>query len=192
MKKKKILLLCDDIRMASGIATMAKEIVMGTVDTFNWFNVGAAIKHPEVGKILDLSEDVQQKTGVKDASVKVLPWNGYGNADLIRQLLNSEKPDAIMIFTDPRYWTWLFDIEHEVRENVPIIYYQIWDNGPDPDWNGKYYASCDAHFCISKQTYGIANRILQYQYGDEMEIYNEEGLYNISKEDIKEIKNKAW
>ena len=28
--RKKILLLCDDIRMHSGIATMAKEIVQGT------------------------------------------------------------------------------------------------------------------------------------------------------------------
>jgi hypothetical protein len=31
-KKKKILLLSDDLRMASGIATMSKSLVMGTVD----------------------------------------------------------------------------------------------------------------------------------------------------------------
>ena len=29
-KRKKILLLCDDIRMTSGISTMAREIVVGT------------------------------------------------------------------------------------------------------------------------------------------------------------------
>lgn len=184
MKKKKILLLSDDIRMASGIATMAKEIVMGTVDTFDWFNVGAAIKHPEVGKILDLSEDVQQKTGVEDASVKVLPWNGYGNADLIRQLLNSEKPDAILHFTDPRYWTWLYDIEHEIRENVPILYYNIWDDLPDPMYNKNYYASCDALFSISKQTYGINHRVLTESFGDEFKLVGDANGNNGSEKKI--------
>ena len=52
-KKKKILLLSDDLRMASGIATMSKELVMGTVHKYDWFQVGAAINHPEKGKILD-------------------------------------------------------------------------------------------------------------------------------------------
>jgi hypothetical protein len=54
-KKKKILLLSDDLRMASGIATMSKALVMGTVDKYDWFQVGAAIDHPEKGKILDVS-----------------------------------------------------------------------------------------------------------------------------------------
>ena len=158
-KKKKILLLSDDLRMASGIATMSKELVLGTVDKYDWFQVGAAINHPDAGKILDVSEDIKKTYGVEDASVKILPWNGYGNADLIRQLINSEQPDAILHFTDPRYWTWLYDIEHEIRQNVPILFYAIWDDLPDPLYNRNFYESCDWIGCISRQTYGIIKRL---------------------------------
>lgn len=164
-KKPKILLLSDDLRMASGIATMSREFVLGTVDKFDWFQVGAAINHPEQGKMLDLSADIQQRTGVADASVKILPWNGYGNADLIRQLINSEKPDAILHFTDPRYWVWLYEIEHEIREHCPILFYAIWDDLPDPLYNRNYYESCDWIGCISRQTYGIIKRLSALENG---------------------------
>ncbi len=159
MAKKKILLLSDDLRMASGIATMSKELVLGTIHKYDWFQVGAAINHPEQGRILDVSEDIQKNYGIADANLKILPWNGYGNADLIRQLINSEKPDAILHFTDPRYWTWLYDIEHEIRQNVPILFYAIWDDLPDPLYNRNYYESCDWIGCISRQTYGIIKRL---------------------------------
>mgnify|MGYP003668127315 FL=1 len=71
--RKKILLLCDDIRMHSGIATMAKEVVIGTAQHFNWVNLGAALKHPDEGKLFDLSEQVNKETGLKDSSVKLIP-----------------------------------------------------------------------------------------------------------------------
>ena len=158
-KKKKILLLSDDLRMASGIATMSKELVMGTVHKYDWFQVGAAINHPEKGKILDVSADVAKQTGVEDASVKILPWTGYGDAGLVRQLINSEQPDAILHFTDPRYWIWLYDMEHEIRQNIPILFYAIWDDLPDPLYNRNYYESCDWIGCISRQTYGIVTRL---------------------------------
>ena len=171
-KKLKVLLLSDDLRwrMASGVATMSKEFVLGNVHKFDFVQVGAAIKHPEQGKILDLSDDIRKKTGVLDASVKIIPWSGYGNADLIRQLLNSEMPDAILHFTDPRHFIWLYDMEHEIREHCPLLYYNIWDNTPDPMWNGSYYASCDGLFAISKQTYGINKRVLEAKFGDEYEM----------------------
>ena len=101
--RKKILLLCDDFRMHSGIATMAREIIFGTVQHFKWFQIGAAIKHPEAGKLLDLSEDVSKNTGVKDAYVRMIPSNGYGDVNLVRSILKTEQPDAIMIFTDPQF-----------------------------------------------------------------------------------------
>ena len=159
MAKKKILLLSDDLRMASGIATMSKELVLGTAHKYDWFQVGAAINHPEAGKVLDVSEDIRNTYGIADANVKILPWNGYGNADLIRQLINAEKPDAILHFTDPRYWTWLYDIEHEIRQNVPLLFYAIWDDLPDPLYNRNFYESCDWIGCISRQTYGIIKRL---------------------------------
>jgi glycosyltransferase involved in cell wall biosynthesis len=159
MAKKKILLLSDDLRMASGIANVSKQLVLGTVDKYDWVQLGAAIKHPEAGKVLDLNDSVRQQTGVKDASVKIYPSDGYGNPDVIRQLLMIEKPDAILHFTDPRYWIWLYEMEHEVRQTCPLFFYHIWDDLPDPKYNRDYYESCDWLGCISKQTYGIVKRV---------------------------------
>ena len=39
-KKKKILLLSDDLRMSSGIVTVSKEFVMDTFDKFDWVQLG--------------------------------------------------------------------------------------------------------------------------------------------------------
>ena len=159
MAKKKILLLSDDLRMTSGIANVSKQLVLGTVDKYDWVQLGAAIKHPEAGKVLDLNDSVREQTGVKDASVKIYPSDGYGNPDIIRQLLMIEKPDAILHFTDPRYWIWLYEMEHEIRQSVPLFFYHIWDDLPDPKYNRDYYESCDWLGCISKQTYGIVKRV---------------------------------
>ena len=121
-KRKKILLLCDDIRMNSGIGTMGKEVVLGTAHHFNWVNLGAALKHPEEGKAYDLSENVGKEVGIEDAYVRIIPSTGYGNAKKVRDIIKVEKPDALFIFTDPRYWTWLFEIEREIRSKMPIFW----------------------------------------------------------------------
>jgi hypothetical protein len=42
-----------------------------------------------------------QNTGLTDSSVFLYPVDGYGNPDLIRQMIAMEKPDAIMLITDP-------------------------------------------------------------------------------------------
>ena len=108
VKKKKILLFSDDLRMSSGVGTMSREIVMGTLDEFDWVQVGGAIKHPDKGKVIDMDKSAREETGVEDASLKVYPVDGYGDPKILRNLLEIEKPDAIMIYTDPRFWIWLF------------------------------------------------------------------------------------
>ena len=158
--RKKILLLCDDIRMSSGISTMAREIVVGTAHHYNWVNIGGAITHPEMGKRLDLTEDTNKQAGISDASVIIYPMNGYGDATLIRQMMEMEKPDAIMFFTDPRYWVWLFQMEHEIRTKIPMIYLNIWDDLPYPMYNKSFYESCDTLLAISKQTENINYSVL--------------------------------
>ena len=158
--RKKILLLCDDIRMHSGIATMAREIVVGTAHRFNWTQLGAAIKHPEAGKRFDLSASIKEKTGIEDPEVFVMPWNGYGDVSVVRTIIKNEKPDAVFIFTDPRYWTWLFDIEREIRKSIPIVYLNIWDDYPAPLYNRDYYNSVDTLMGISKQTVNINKLVL--------------------------------
>ena len=159
MKKKKILLFSDDMRMSSGVGTMSREIILGTSHKYDWVQVGGAIKHPDKGQMFDLSADINKELGIDNANVKVYPVDGYGNPDLLRQMINMEQPDAIMIYTDPRFWIWLFHMEHEIRQNIPIFYYNIWDDWPAPQYNENYYESCDLIMNISKQTCAIVDEV---------------------------------
>lgn len=161
-KKKKILLLADDFRLPSGIGTISREIIFNTVHHYDWVQLGGALKHPEAGQAFDLSDQVAKETGIEDASVKIIPWNGYGDRNILMALINNEQPDAIFHFTDPRYWTWLYAIEHEIKTtyNIPIVYYSIWDDLPYPMWNAPFYASCDLIMGISKQSDNIHREVL--------------------------------
>ena len=155
MSKKKILLLSDDLRMSSGVGTVSKNFVLGTIDKYDWVQAGGAIKHPEEGKIVDMNESVRKDTGIEDASLKIYPISGYGNQELVRNLINIEKPDAILHYTDPRFWEWLYQMEHEIRQSIPIFYYNIWDDLPTPRYNEFFYESSDLIMNISKQTFAM-------------------------------------
>jgi glycosyltransferase involved in cell wall biosynthesis len=180
-QRKKILFLSDDMRIHSGVGVMSREIIEQTAGYFNWVQVGAAVNHPEAGNLVDISEDVARITGVEDPSVRIYPNSGYGDSRLIRRLLEMERPDAILHFTDPRYWIWLYQIEHEIRQNIPIIYYNIWDSTPDPKYNKNFYRSSDALFAISKQTYGINYRVLGEDASGKTLAYVPHGIDHLQK-----------
>lgn len=187
-QRKKIMLLCDDIRVHSGIAHMGRELVLNTCHHYNWVNLGGAVKHPEAGQRFDLSEDTNNQTGVTDSSVTLYPVDGYGNPDLIRQLIQIEKPDAIFLITDPRYWVWLFQMENEIRKHCPIIYLNIWDDYPAPLYNETFYESCDALLGISKQTVNINKLVLGDKIGNKVIEYvphgvNHKVFYPMSQEE---------
>ena len=181
--KKKILLLADDFRLPSGIGTVSKEIIFSTVKEFDWIQLGAALQHPDAGKAFDLSAEVARETGVEDASVKLIAWNGYGDRNILFTILNQEQPDAILHFTDPRYWTWLYALEHEIKTTfrVPITYYSIWDDLPYPMWNAPFYGSCDMIMGISKQSDNIHREVLKQ---------NGFGVINYDDGDI--LQDKKW
>jgi glycosyltransferase involved in cell wall biosynthesis len=174
--RKNILLLTDDIRVHSGVAQIGREMVLNTCHKFNWVQLAGAIKHPEKGKRLDLSKDTADKAGVEDASVMLYPTDGYGNPDLLRQVVKSENIDAIFLITDPRYFTWLFQMENEIRKDIPIAYLNIWDDYPAPAYNREYYESCDALFGISKQTVNINKIVLGDKANDKVIKYVPHGL----------------
>ena len=115
MSKKKIMLLSDDMRMSSGVGTVSKNFVLGTLDKYDWVQVGGAIKHPEDGKAVDMNDSVRKETGIEDAYLKIYPVSGYGNQEILRSLMNMEKPDAILHYTDPRFWTDLIFIYTYIR-----------------------------------------------------------------------------
>jgi glycosyltransferase involved in cell wall biosynthesis len=158
--RKKILLLTDDIRVHSGVAQIGREIVTNTIHKYNWCQLAGAVQHPDIGHIQDLSEEINKKVGIDDAYCRLYPVNGYGDEMLLKQIIALEKPDAIFLITDPRYFTWLFHIENEIRKNIPIAYLNIWDNYPAPMYNKEFYESCDALFGISKQTVNINKLVL--------------------------------
>ena len=165
-KRKKILLICDDIRVHSGVATVAKEIVLHTAQHFNWIQLAGSIQHPEKGKRLDLSESTNKEVGTTDSSVVIYPVDNYGNPQLLRTIINHEKPDALFLITDPRYFTYIFNMEQEIRKKIPITYLNIWDDYPAPMYNRPYYEACDLLMGISKQTVNINKLVLKDHEGN--------------------------
>ena len=160
-QRKTILLLSDDIRTHSGVGCQSRNIVLNTAHRYNWVNLGGAVKHPDTGKGFDLSQDVNKETGLQDSNVKVIATEGYGNESLLRQIINTEKPDAIIHFTDPRYWVWMYQMENEIRQQCPLVFYTIWDDLPYPMWNRNFYRSDDMLLGISKQSTNIVKNVLR-------------------------------
>jgi hypothetical protein len=108
-----------------------------------------------------------------------------------------ENPDAILHYTDPRFWGWLYDMEHELRQNIPIFYYNIWDDWPAPYYNEFFYESCDLIMNISKQTVAIVNEVAKKKPRTDWDCtylphgVNEEYFHPISKfdEEYKQVES---
>ena len=184
MAKRTIMLLSDDLRMSSGVGTMSREIVLGTLQHYNWVQIGGAIKHPESGKVVDMNESVREETGIEDAELMIYPTSGYGNQEMVRDLIVRHQVDALLIYTDPRFWGWLFQMEHEIRQHIPIYYYNIWDDLPYPMYNRNFYDSVDLLMNISKQTVNIVKNV-RTEYEDWQVTYvphgcNTEAFYPIT------------
>src|SRR5262245_55938922 len=132
MKKTKILFLSDHPLLPSGVGTQAKYLIEGLLKTgrYSFYCVGAAIQHPDY--------KIQRVAPYYDDWI-IRPYDGHGDKQLIRELLVTEKPDALFFFTDPRFFTWLWEIEDEVRAVCPMIYWHVWDNDPIPTFNRTYY-----------------------------------------------------
>tara|TARA_R110000796_G_scaffold123761_4_gene238212 strand:- start:29732 stop:31183 length:1452 start_codon:yes stop_codon:yes gene_type:complete len=200
IKKKKILFLSDDLRLNSGIGTMSRELVLGTADKYDWVQIGGAINHPDAGKVFDLSQETNKNLGIDNASIKIYPSNGYGNPEILRQVMDIEKPDAILHFTDPRFWEWLYDMGNEIRQKIPIMYYNIWDDLPYPHWNENAYESCDLLMAISRQTYNINNQVCQRKPRKDWDLtYVPHGIdekkyfpIDVNDEKLKEVKRNIF
>ncbi len=180
--------MSDDLRMHSGVATVSKDIVFETLNEYDWVQIGGAINHPEKGKIIDMSQGLDD-FGIKNGYLKIFPVDGYGNEDILREVIEMEKPDAILHYTDPRFWIWFYNMEAEIRQTMPIFYYNIWDDLPDPQYNTNYYKSSDLLMGISKQTYGINKRLLP-KYEDWQITYVPHGIssrrfFKMEDDDVK-------
>lgn len=150
-KKYKIIISADTIENPSGVSTQTRYLIESLLKTkkFTIIMLGAAIKHPDMTpkKFKEFGEDFV-----------LVPTIGYAPLDLIRQIVDIEKPDALFIVTDPRFYGHIFQNEAEIRMNLPILYWTIWDNSDKetfPSFNEPYYQACDFLGCINKATYNM-------------------------------------
>mgnify|MGYP003144256397 CR=1 FL=1 len=146
--KKKILVLADHPLSPSGVGTQTKYMIEALLKTgrYQFVCLGGAVKH---------NNYQPQKVEPFGDDWRIFPIDGYGNHEIIRSVLQKEKPDVLWFMTDPRFYGWLWEIENEVRTQIPMVYYHVWDNFPSPHFNGIYYRSTDEVVCISKVTHKI-------------------------------------
>ena len=141
--KKKVLILSDHALSTSGVGTQTRHLVNGLLERGGWTfrQFGAAVKHTDY------------RTVVVNDDFIIKPIDGFGNRDLIRITLATEKPDLLLIFTDPRFFIWLFEMEDEVHQVCPIAWWHVWDNLPYPSFNAPLYEATDLINCHSHATY---------------------------------------
>ena len=149
LEKIKIITLSDHPMSPSGVGTQTRYIIEGLLRTgrFQVISIGGAMKHHSYEPV---------KTEEFGDDWVIVPVDGYGTEDLIRAMMRQHKPDIIWFMTDPRFWGWLWKIENEIRANVPLVYYHVWDNYPAPHFNKMFYESNDVIVSISQLT----NRIV--------------------------------
>jgi glycosyltransferase involved in cell wall biosynthesis len=148
MNKKKVLVLSDHPLSPSGVGSQTKYMIEALLKTgrYQFICFGGALKHANYQP---------QKVDPWGEDWIIYPVDGYGNHEMIRSVLQQERPDVLWFMTDPRFYGWLWEIENEIRANVPMVYYHVWDNFPAPHFNARYYKSTDEVVCISKVTHEI-------------------------------------
>ena len=148
MQKKKILVLSDHALSTSGVGTQTRHLINGLLRKGGWTfrQFGAAIKHSDYRTIV-----------VNDDFI-IKPIDGFGSKEMLRVTLATEKPDLILIFTDPRFFYWLFEMEDEIHQICPIAWWHVWDNWPKPSFNAPFYDSTDLINCHSHLTYEICRQ----------------------------------
>lgn len=145
--KYKVLMLSDHALSTSGVGCQSRFLIEGLIKKGHWSfrQFGAAIKHTDY--------DVVQVN--PDFIIK--PIDGFGNREMILQTLAVEKPDVLLIFTDPRFFIWLYEMEDEIRNICPIAYWHVWDNYPYPEFNSPLYEATDLINCHSHLTYTMVS-----------------------------------
>lgn len=147
--KKNILILGDHPLHVSGVAHCLRDITQALTNTgeFRVIHLGAAIKHEDMRPI-KLNDDWF-----------VIPVEGFGNIDQVNQICRENKIDIIFFQSDPRFYTWLLVRDNEVRRDIPLVWYSVWDNYPYPVFNNWVWNSVDHVVAISKLTEDLVRNV---------------------------------
>jgi len=178
--KKKILMLSDHALCTSGVGTQSRHLINGLLKKGDWTvrQFGAAMQH------------TSYETTVVNEDFIIKPVDGFGTKELLRVTLATEKPDILLIFTDPRFFIWLFEMEDEIHQVCPIAWWHVWDNAPSPKFNDVLYEGTDLINCHSHLTY----ELLKDRFPDKTNFVPhslpEELFFPIPPEDISGLKKK--
>ena len=179
MNKTKILMISDHALSTSGVAIQSKYLIEGLIKTekYKIIQLGAAMYHDNMTP-QKLSDDFT-----------IIPCNSFGDKDIVRSLLVSEKPDAIIIFSDARFFTHIFNMEDEIHEACPILWWHVWDNTPTPYYNKHLYDSVDTINCISMLTYELCKKVTQTKTKYIPHAINKDLFYSFNKKKIERLKS---
>ncbi len=141
-------MLCDHPLASSGVGTQSRFLIEKLVATgrYQFLVLGGAVKH-ESYDVIKVSDDIT-----------IVPVDGFGTQEMIRLALAREKPDALFIFNDPRFFVWIWEMEDEIHQICPIVYWHLWDQcDMRPDFNRVFYESTDLINCINWPTYQMCH-----------------------------------
>ncbi len=178
-RKKKILMLSDHALSTSGVGCQSRFLINGLIEKGCWSvrQFGAAMKH----------NSYETVTVNPDFIIK--PIDGFGNRELLLQTLAAEKPDVLLLFTDPRFFIYVWEMHDEINKICPIAYWHVWDNRPAPMYNKVLYEATDLINCHSHLTYEVVNEITPGKANFVPHALPEEIFFPVSPEDQKVYKN---
>ena len=179
--RKKLLIISDHAMSTSGVATQSLHLIEGLLKTqkYDVVQIGAAMYHKDYD------------TRIINENFKIIPSNGFGSKALIRKTLETESPDALIIFSDTRYFEHVFEISDEIRKTCPIIYWHVWDNRPTPKFNLEIYNAVDHVACISRLTYQMCKELIPEKCSYVPHTLPDDIFYKMEKENIEKCKEKT-
>ena len=178
MSKKTILMLSDHPLSTSGVGTQARWLITGLVNTgkYSFKCFGGAVRHENY----DLN--------VVNPDFIIKPTNGFGDRNLLRKTLAQLQPDALLLFTDPRFFIWAWEMEDEIHQICPIAYWHLWDNAPWPEFNRTLYESNDLINCINYPTYEMVKERFPDRTNYIPHAVPKELYHPLPEEDVKKFK----
>ena len=145
MNKTKILFVSDSVQRTSGVAIQSLKLCKGLLKTGRYNVVQIA-----GGDSSSPSAPIYYE-GIKLYTTQ----EPYGSPNTLRYVMVAERPDIVLAFSDPRFFTWLFSMDNEIRGKARLIFYHTWDNAPFPKFNLPWYVACDQIVMLSHFSYEL-------------------------------------
>lgn len=147
--RKTILLVSDHLLVHSGVGIQSKLLAEGLVKLGKWrvVQIAAMPNVPKV-EIIEYGE-----------YIKLYQTHDFGDMSQFKRISNIEKPDVMIIFSDPHRFDWVFSNIEKINKTCPIIYWHVWDSGPAPHYLKTLYNLFQGINCISKKTFDMLGEI---------------------------------